>query len=269
MKFYDHLFNPWRGKDGTRVIAADAYWRKPLKWAKDRRTLLSILDGHQESFSDAEREAFNHRPRVFCASMGDVFEDRNELIEARTRLFGLIRGTPELDWLLLTKRPENAASMREDVDVGQSWPSNVWLGTSVATQADADRNIPLLLQIPAAVRFVSLEPQIESVDLCHIQHNGEVEINALTGDHGVIRPLQGRSNRKIDWVIQGCESGHGRRYFATTWARFMRDQCRNAGTAYFLKQIPVGDKHRVSGDESEWPEDLRGCRAWPRTEGRA
>lgn len=181
-----HTFNPWRGctkvspgcancyaerqsrrnpgvlgvwgDDGTRVVAAEAAWSEPLKW--DR----------------AANEA-GERRRVFCASLADVFEDRTDLFMPRLRLFGLIRRTPNLDWLLLTKRPGTWAKVvRDTLDwrlnsgglnsrdadywFAADWlngkpPANVWLGVSVEDQARANERIPALLQIPARVRFVS------------------------------------------------------------------------------------------------------------------
>ena len=135
------------GVDGTRVRTSDAYWRKPLAWNRKAR-----IEGV--------------RYRVFCASLADVFEDREDLEEWRDDLFNLISATPNLDWLLLTKRPENVNRI-----VGESrgdcyWieesagkgNGNIWIGTSVENQEQADKRIPELLKIPARVRFLSMEP---------------------------------------------------------------------------------------------------------------
>ena len=84
------------GPKGERRVTSDAYWRQPLTWAK--------VAGHPE-FADQPR------PRVFCASLADVFESRRDLIEPRARLVRLIYDTPELDWLILTKRPAGAWAM--------------------------------------------------------------------------------------------------------------------------------------------------------------
>lgn len=136
------------GPDGTRVVASEAKWREPLAWDK------------------AAREA-GERHRVFCASLADVFEDRPELAAPRSRLLDLIRDTPSLDWLLLTKRPENIIRLWDDVaPTGMEYPApNVWLGVSVEDQARADERVPQILAIPAAVRFLSCEPLLGSVDL--------------------------------------------------------------------------------------------------------
>lgn len=149
------------GDAGTRVIASESYWRLPLKW-------------------DRQAAKAGERRRVFCASLADVFEDRPELVSPRQRLFRLIGDTPYLDWLLLTKRPENVLRMTHDEwcppvpgHVSQNagdghswkWPSNVWLGVSVEDQQRADERIPILLQTPAAVRFLSCEPLLGPLDL--------------------------------------------------------------------------------------------------------
>src|SRR6202030_1275851 len=96
------------------------------------------------------------RTKVFCASLADVFEDREDLITARERLFALIENTPNLDWLLLTKRPENIERLATHWTNG--WPENVWMGTTVENQEAADKRIPLLRAMPAKVRFLSCEP---------------------------------------------------------------------------------------------------------------
>jgi len=286
-----HTFNPWRGcakvstgcancyaetmakrtgihgtwgKDGERVVSSDAYWRQPIKWNRD-----------------AAREGV--RRRVFCASMADVFEDRRDLDGPRERLYGLIEATPNLDWLLLTKRPENAARLFDWSVLGcfdaDEWPPNVWLGTSAENQATADERIPHLLAVPAAVRFLSVEPLLGPVDLMPWL---DEEGYDAPGDGGEVRPLPA-----VDWVIVGGESGPGARPCDVAWIRSVRDQCREAGTPCFVKQLGavplefrrvVGKEHGTpfsmaaanlrlrdpkGGDMAEWPEDLR-VREFPR-----
>lgn len=116
------------------------------------------------------------------------------------------------------------------------WPlPNVWLGVSVENQTAADERIPDLLATPAAVRFLSCEPLLGPVDLNHVQHNREFEVDALRGTHGVYRPHAGTCQRLL-WVIAGCESGPGARTCSVRWLRALRDQCAAAGIAFFLKQ---------------------------------
>jgi protein gp37 len=189
---------------------SDAYWRKPLKWNEQ-----------------AEKEG--RRYRVFCASMADVFEDRPELAGWRLDLFRLIVHTRNLDWLLLTKRPENIVSMMDSM----GWPfmlANAWVGTTVENQEQADRRIPQLLAVPAVVRFLSCEPLLGPVDLSSIPDalydtGMPFSWNKLGGDE-----------RGIKWVIAGGESGHGARPMHPDWVRSLRDQCQAAGVPFFFKQ---------------------------------
>jgi protein gp37 len=165
----DHTFNPWIGcakvapecahcyaqtygnrfgvewgaNEGRRRTSA-SNWRDPLKWDKA-----------------AKRDGV--RRRVFCASLADVFDDHADLGGWREELFQLIERCSNLDWLLLTKRPENMRRMAPE-SWRERWPSHVWAGTSAGTQRTADRAIPLLLQVPAAVRFVSCEPLLGPID---------------------------------------------------------------------------------------------------------
>lgn len=203
------------GVDGTRVRTSDAYWRQPLKW---------------------NREAWKiGRRRVFCASLADVFEDRPELSPWRTDLFALINATPHLDWLLLTKRPENVIEMVVWEAPGCKLPDNAWIGVSVENQEQADKRIPLLLTIPARVRFLSMEPLLGPVDLAE-QGHGWLFVDELANG----------KRTGIHWVIVGGESGPHARPMHPDWARAIRDQCQAAGVLFFFKQwgehIPRGQQ---------------------------
>jgi protein gp37 len=157
---------------------------------------------------------------------------------------------------------------------GGPWPlSNVWLGVSVEDQQRADERIPALLRTPAAVRFLSVEPQLGPVDLTSIGSWRGEPLSALEEQVGhVERP-------PVDWVIVGGESGPGARPFHLEWARTIVEQCKAAGVAVFVKQLgadPIeGTDHRSDhpdpdllryplhllnkkgGDPLEWPPDLR------------
>jgi protein gp37 len=225
--------------------------------------------------------------RVFGQSLSDTFEDRRDLDPLRARFFAaMTRWTARsLTFQLLTKRPENVLRMVPPAWL-TSWPAHVWIGATVESQAMAEERIPHLLRVPAPVRFLSVEPQIEAVLL----DDGERSWLTCHGEPAEeccgSMSAHGRHFHGIDWVIQGGESGSKARPFDLRWARSMRDQCRAAGVAYFLKQlgaapvehprvggmigkiaatvydaIRLHDSH--GGDESEWPEDLRGCRAFP------
>lgn len=169
--------------------------------------------------------------RVFCASMADIFEDYTgpdiiRLQNERARLFNLITGTPNLDWLLLTKRPENILTM-----VPESWlskfPENVWAMTTVENQEQANTRIPHLLKVPARVRGLSMEPLLEEVHIFN-EVSGDLEYWSGKEDH----------SDRIDWIICGGESGPGARPMHPKWARSVRDQCQAAhdGVPFFFKQ---------------------------------
>ena len=183
------------GKTAPRRLFGEAHWKEPLAWNESARVA-------------------RQRHRVFCASMADVFEERAELDEQRLRLWSLIRSTSHLDWLLLTKRPENIERM---APWGATpWPRNVWLGTTVEGQQYAEKRLPHLLKHAAAVRFLSCEPLLGSIDLSTwLQRDG-------------LHP--------IDWVIAGGESGPGARPMHPDWPKNLLKQCRAAEVAFHFKQ---------------------------------
>jgi protein gp37 len=262
IEWCDCTFNPWRGctkvsdgckncyalalskrnpkvlgiwgPSGTRVSASESYWKDPETW-------------------DAAAAKAGERHRVFCASMGDVFEDHPMRDKPRAQLWDLIRRTPNLDWLLLTKRPRNIMRM-----IPQDWaqgglPANVWAGTSVEDQSTADERIPHLLAVPARVRFLSCEPLLGLIDLAQA---GAIESAG---------PDWAGYNALIDWVICGGESGNKARPMHPNWARSLRDQCQEAAVPYFFKQhgewLPLGSADEASqyprarmieGDNVRW-----------------
>lgn len=237
------------GPGARRRVTGDAYWRQPERWNR-------------------AAAAAGERRRVFCASMADVFEDRADLDRLRVRLFDVIRRTPHLDWLLLTKRPEAALGiikrvgiLSAGIDVARmaaSWcggepPSNVWLGTTAETQATADERVPALLSIPARVRFLSCEPLLEGIDLRPAAFNGADSFGSLEGLH---------------WIIVGGESGHHARPCDVEWIASIIKQCTDAAVPVFAKQLGsaacvAGDEWSLDlrdpkgGDPDEWPEHLR------------
>lgn len=231
------------GAGALRRRTSDANWKLPLQWN-----------------AKAAREG--RRLRVFCASLADVFD--NEVPgQWRRDLFDLIEATPHLDWLLLTKRIGNARRLYADayLDSARPWPANVWLGATVCNQDEADRDIPKLLDVPARVRFLSIEPMLGGIDLRHLndgretneidalkQWTWEQEIEAWRGtapdweddfeDWYGKRPegLAGPMHNRIDWVICGGESGPKARPMHPGWARLLRDQCAAAGVPFLFKQ---------------------------------
>jgi len=185
------------GVKSPRRFFTDQHWQEPIRW-------------NNEAVED------NERRRVFCASMADVFEKRAELNPWRTRLWKLIEDTPMLDWLILTKRPQNIAFM---APWKAEWPENIWLGTTVENQKFADIRLSHLLKHRAKVRFLSCEPLLGAIDL-----------------KPWIKAKPKKQQYGIDWIIAGGESGPGARPMHPDWARGLRDQTVKAGAAFHFKQ---------------------------------
>ena len=223
IEWTDHTFNPWIGctkvSDGCKHCYAeqmmDKHWKK-VQWGPQGARVKTSEAKWREPFKwDAAHNGA--RKRVFCASLADVFEDNPQVEEWRVRLLDMVETTPNLDWLLLTKRPQNVLRM-----VPQRWleyfPKNIWIGTSVENQKAADERIPALVKIPAVVKFLSCEPLLENVDL----------------------DLRGRNygigDQYVNWVICGGESGTGARPMSADWARSIRDQCVQSDVPFLFKQ---------------------------------
>lgn len=236
---------------GPRRRTSEANWRLPLKWDKLARINSNAWNGLCTTYGCEESVLIGRgftkpsRPRVFCSSLADWLDDEVP-IDWMADLMRLICETPNLDWLLLTKRPENFASrmrkaymeaccgsLEADNMMGE-WedgtpPPNVWIGTTVENQAMADKRIPLLLSIPARIRFLSCEPLLQPVNLWEARYQGPDGSRT-----GAIKPWAGHG---VDWVIVGGESGPKARPMHPDWARSLRDQCKAAGVPYFFKQI--------------------------------
>jgi len=242
----DATFNPWVGCTKVSPACDHCYaegWAKRsglVEWGNHPRRRTSAANWRQPLKWNREAEAAGVRKRVFCASLADVF-DNQVPAEWRADLWRLIDETPNLDWLLLTKRPQNAAKMIEasrravlsaGVDsrhVMWPWP-NVWVGTTVENQEEADRRIPHLLAVPAAKRFLSCEPLLGPISLRWLpsDYKSRQARGESVGEYDVAKGL--------DWVIAGGESGPGARPAHPTWFRSLRDQCQTAGVAFHFKQ---------------------------------
>ena len=233
-----HTFNPWYGcqkvgpgcdhcyaeawskRSGLvqwgpgveRRRSSAANWQKPLKW-------------------NAEAERLGIRYRVFCASLADVFD--NEIpTEWRMDLFLLIAKTPHLDWLLVTKRIGNVNAMSTgDGLMFDMIAQRVWLGATICNQVEADRDIPKLLQIPAKIHWLSMEPLLGAIDIERYllssfdkaAHNAQMLGTECRAD-------------KLDWIVVGGESGSKARPMHPNWTRSLRDQCAEAGVPFMFKQ---------------------------------
>lgn len=266
IEWTDHTFNPWIGctkvdelchhcyaearderfaggihwgKGAPRQRTSVENWKQPLRWNK---TAICKCGGIELIGSDDCRHcgenfdpATRRRPRVFCASLADWLDDEVP-IEWLRDLLVLIQATPNIDWLLLTKRPENWNARVHAAFVlgwdGDEWasqwldgdpPDNVTIGTSVGNQKSAEKRVPESLEIPARVRFLSCEPLLGPVDLAGMKIVGTTNWSLLGADG-------------IDWVICGGESGKAARPMHPDWPRSLRDQCAAAGVPFFFKQ---------------------------------
>ncbi len=330
IQWTDHTFNPWRGcqkvsngckncyadqlskrnpgtlgvwgseaSGATRVVASEAMWKEPVKWNREAKVDRERWSEHIAELDMPAPPSYpKHRPRVFCASLGDVFEDwtgamvnakgdplwihgadiestgpwhsaqmnadwrRLTMSDVRARLFRLIDATPNLDWLIVTKRPENIRKCWpvDDCDgygkpfcaikttdgklIGRVRRDNVWLLTSVENQEQVDNRIPELLKCRdlSPVLGLSCEPLLGPVDLLAAHADCPTCIDGFHDpETGIIECSACESTGKrfdemlIDWVICGGESGPNARPCNVNWIRSLRDQCQDV--AYFNKQL--------------------------------
>lgn len=248
-----HRFGTGWGPDAERRTFGDKHWNEPRKWNEKAR---------KEQEADPKAQW-----RVFCASMGDVFDNAVPQ-EHRDRLWGLIRETPHLTWLVLTKRIGNAAKMLpQDWDGG--YP-NVWIGASIVNQDEADRDIPKLLAVPARIHWLSMEPLLGPVELPYYDQYCDVEGFANNGPMYRTLGVSGEPDDRIDWVIVGGESGPNARPMHPDWARSLRDQCAAAGVPFLFKQWgewAPGDEIEAHGmAKYGWWEDDKADGGVPRHE---
>lgn len=286
---------------GTRVVSADNYWKQPLKWdaaSKRRMELWATKESLPKTEPHRTRVFCASLSDVFEQWSGPMMNHKGERLygngeqsavpqwvpgkhtlgyetpvtmdDVRARLFGLIDDTPNLTWQLLTKRPENIPAMWVEPTNNALSPFrkkryNVWLGTTVENQAEADRRIADLLKVGdyCAKTFLSMEPLLGHVDLWPVAYHDcpSKQGSVMDPETGVYEccptcDYTGYSDESaIGWVIVGCESGPNRRETKLEWVRDLRDQCRSSEVAFFVKQLEVDGK--VTDDISKFPEDLR------------
>jgi len=287
IEWAEETWNPITGCDPISEGCANCYARRMATRLRGRYGYPADdpfrVTFHPERLSQPERWK---KPRmIFVCSMGDLFHEHidNEWIK---RIFGEIamsnyhkRGHT---FMVLTKRPERLLEndFEEDADPDNGdyccdtaplykhlpWPKNLFLGVSAENRQRAEERIPILLQIPAAVRFVSVEPMLGPVDLTRISvPTGGMQvvgppsfrhIDALTGYEYILdHKLRGAGTKRhqpIDWVFCGGESGPGARPMRPDWARSLRDQCVDAGVPFFFKQW----------GQYCYPDQMPGCHRW-------
>lgn len=271
-----HTFNPWRGcrkvseecancyivttvpfrttgqtHGSVRVRAGSGTLAEPLLWNKKAaRDAQSYAGNPMQARFDGRPYM---RPRVFCLSLGDWLDDENVPAEWVAALLKTIQDTPKLDWLLLTKRPQNweqrmsaalAVSDEGALRIAYEWlgclnpPPNVWFGVSVGADQKA------ALNIPAKIHFLSVEPMLRPLDLRYVAH--------------------------FNWVILGGESGPNARPVDIEWVKEAVSDCQKLQVPVFVKQLGKSyyefegsQKKRIflddkkGGEPAEWPEELR------------
>lgn len=240
IEWTDRTFNPWTGcskispgcdncyaegwskrsghvkwGNNPRKRTTDAYWKAPQVWQKQAAAFFA---------------EYRRRQRVFCASLADVFDNKADP-KWREDLFALIKATPDLDWQLLTKRPQNIHKMLPE-DWGPAGYSNVWLGFTAEDQMRFDQRKRFIDEVPAAVWFVSYEPAI-----------GPLRIQT--------------TDPKPDWLIIGGESGHGARPMDPKWVEDVLTDCASTAIAPFFKQWGQYDNNPLTGQLARPKSELK------------
>ena len=290
IEWTDATWNPTTGCTKVSPGCAHCYIERTPAFRIAGRTFVNGAIPLELHANRLEQPLHWRKPRrVFVNSLSDLFHDDvpDAFIE---RVFSVMALAERHTFQVLTKRPARMRAWfqarRFDVKgyailqsesgecvYAHPWPlPNVWLGVSVENQHFADERIPLLLQTPAAVRFISAEPLLGPIDLTHLPLPGHpADFDALRCyDDERDEPLF--RGACLDWVIVGGESGPGARTFDAGWARSIVGQCRGAGVPVFVKQLGshafdidgkdemlgyLDLRDRKGGNPDEWPIDLR------------
>lgn len=242
IQWTDYTWNPVTGcakvsqgcKNCYAETIANRFWR---------HRKFTDIETHSDRLSQISKLK---KPRmIFVNSMSDLFHKKVsedfiwEVIE-------ICYQNQKHTFQVLTKRPERAF----DVLTKSMWwnnaaPKNIWLGISVENQETADKRIPLLLQTPAAVRWISAEPLLSKLDISQY----------LPGFNGDGFQTGFRIDSELDWIVVGCESGPHKRECKIEWIENIVDQCKQANVPVFVKQIQVNGK--VIKDINQFPDHLQ------------
>jgi protein gp37 len=250
------------GAGQPRVRTSASNWKEPLRWQAGAGRFFA---------------AYGRRRRVFTSSLADVFDNEVDP-QWRADAFAVMEATPDLDWLVLTKRVGNVRGMVPPAWLDR-WPAHVRIGATIVTQEEADRDVVKLLALRCPT-FVSMEPLLGPVDLTRVhgvRHNAPFDALNDRPD-GYVRCVDHASGHclgdcpgrlpAIGWVIVGGESGRGARPFDVAWAADIVRQCIHAGVPVLVKQLganPIDTRDGAlprqrdpkGGDPAEWPSYLR------------
>ena len=258
IEWTNHTWNPWRGCTKVSPACDNCYMFRDMgRYGHDAATVQRQGD---KTFQMPVAFIHGGRPqpgwlwpdgnKVFACSWSDFFHPDADAW--RDEAWEIIRRRPGLVFQLLTKRPELILT-RLPLDWGEGWP-NVWLGVTAENQEQADKRICRLLETPAAIRFVSIEPMLGSIDLTRLDYframnerltpeerrfAPSLKWNALSDDDGYNAAFEFQTGEELsllDWVIVGGESGPKARPMNPDWVRRVRDQCQAAGVPFFFKQ---------------------------------
>lgn len=231
---------------------------KSLGWSGIVTPIPGAIDRMYDELSRTKKSR-----RVFVQSMGDLFHE-GVPFDLLDELFSAMVTLRRHTFMCLTKRPKRMKDYMDSCqrgadDIGGQFPwSHIWPGITVCTQAEADEKIPILLNTPAAVRFVSVEPMLGPVDFssyleqwfcreCGAWEDDERYCATCQADRWELEETLVAKTRTLDWIICGCETGPDARPMDLRWARDLRDQCKAAGVPFFFKS---------AGPGKEIPEDL-------------
>lgn len=210
----DHSLNFWIGCKKIREGCTHCYmFREQKRYGNDPTFIKRTT---QNTWNQVKK--FKSGEKVFVCSWSDFFIEEADLW--REEAWNVIRSRPDLIWILLTKRIENAKS-RLPEDWGDGWPNVIGMVTA-ENQKWADHDIPTLLKLPFAIKGISVEPMLESIDIRKYLPEPPEEI-PFKLDY-------------LNWVVVGCESGPKRRLTKQMWIHDLKNQCVDTGVSFFLKQ---------------------------------
>ena len=275
IEWCDYTENLWHGCEKVSPACDNCYAESisnrfnPGLWGRgaDRKMRVDkAIQGIKKLNRKAEKN--NTTYRVFINSMSDFFEDREDLESSRIDAFYTFRQCKNLIFMLLTKRPDFANLwIRAKAHPGclkEDYP-NVWIGTTVENQAMMDKRLPLLLQIPASVRFISVEPMLGPVKIPTRIRIGDKVVSPYSGlacDMAETDSPFYQTSQTLDWVICGGESGRKARVMQAQWAIDLMLQCRR-WIPFFMKQGSQANWKDFK-DFNEFPARLQ-VREYPKT----
>lgn len=263
IEWTEATWNPWHGCHKVSQGCKNCYmFRDKARYGQDPNVVVRSKTKFYDPVKWSE-------PRtIFTCSWSDFFIE--EADPWRDEAFAIMALTPQHTYQVLTKRPDRMCEYLNNPDTigriqshypdikkrtgpkiwhlfaNDPWPkSNIWLGVSVEDQKTAEERIPLLLETPAALRWLSMEPLLGPVEVDGVLQCGSCLDRSV---HWCVDPV-------IDWVVVGTESGPDRRPMADKWAADIVDQCRKATVPVFVKQIELDGK--VVKEIAEFPDELR------------